>query len=303
MTIDALALCDQLRGRLSTAAPGLLDEYPTQRYIESLESNERWGLYQHLPDEVRRYCRQIDDRHGREALENYQRLILATLAGSFESRLQAKRLPDSVRTLCREYVERVIARLSKDSGGASGFYLPTNDVFSKQLCVCRLRLLPVGPELVDPLSALPRGVVFRFGVRQFLRAAWFLATRTHGRKPFFTFHTDRTLASEFSPEGYDRAYVRVAELLEMYPEVKGLVGKSWFYDPQLERISPELGYLRIRPVNNGAILLDDSPEESAVKGALRFSKARQEAYEKGEYRPTYHWVLWARRDLIAWARR
>lgn len=302
MEFDTTALREELLDRLHEAAPDVTRDYPPHRYIEVLDTNEKWGGYQYVPDENRRCCDDIERRFGQPVLEEYMRLVLVTLIEEIDERLATKRLSSSVSALLRDYVGKIIARMSRDGGRAAGFYLPDNDVFCKQLSVCRLRMVPVGPELIDPLSAVPRSLFLRGGPLQIARAAWFFTIRTRGIKPFYCFHTDRSLAADFNPDGYDQAYLRVAEMLEINPEMKGLIGKSWFYDPVLERISPELAYLRTRPQQNGALLLDDVPDGAAVKAALKFSKTRQEAYDRGEYSPTYHWLMWARDDLLEWAR-
>jgi hypothetical protein len=52
-------------------------------------------------------------------------------------------------------------------------------------------------------------------------------------------------------EGWMKVYMRLAELLENNPGHRGWFSNSRFVDPELEKISPYLSYLRIVPQDNG----------------------------------------------------
>ena len=40
--------------------------------------------------------------------------------------------------------------------------------------------------------------------------------------------------------------IAATALLRLHPEVLGFAGRAWFYNPQLESVSPRLSYLRLR---------------------------------------------------------
>jgi hypothetical protein len=62
----------------------------------------------------------------------------------------------------------------------------------------------------------------------------------------------------------------LASLLEMNPgvkvKVKGVFCSSWWYDPQLEAISPRLKYLSAVPTDNGAQLFFMKPTKVRPTG-------------------------------------
>ena len=88
-------------------------------------------------------------------------------------------------------------------------------------------------------------------------------------------------------------------MLALNPEIRGMWGGSWFYDPALERISPRLEYLRSVPQDNGAYVFYSNIDING--GALSKSDTRKQAYEDGKYLPKSYSVIWPRRHLLDWA--
>ena len=109
--------------------------------------------------------------------------------------------------------------------------------------------------------------------------------RLGGRGPLFRMHLDSRHVEELNLLGRNQCFARIAELLEAMPGVRGLVGTSWFYDPQLERISPHLHYLRKVPMDGGAFLRIDGPGEIHTQRATARSETRRRLYEEGKYSP------------------
>ena len=83
----------------------------------------------------------------------------------------------------------------------------------------------------------------------------------------------------------------------------GVVGYSWFYDPKLETISPQLAYLRRRPADGGAFFLRGHTSEFDIKNATAKSQTRRRLYEAGQYTPVGYKMVWLRRDILSWADR
>jgi len=189
---------------------------------------------------------------------------------------------------------RALAQTAPDD-----FFSLDNDGFVKDLAVCLGHLFPGGARLVDLRAGLPRRLLFwqRLDtpfVLGFFRAAG-------GFAPWFETHVDPRDLSEFSEPGLVRMYLRVAALLEANPQVHGVFGGSWFYDPCLETLSPHLAYLQRLPRAHGARLLRGETSEGTVKSALFKSRRRREAYERGRYRPQSYFLAWSRCALLAWA--
>ena len=87
----------------------------------------------------------------------------------------------------------------------------------------------------------------RAGAKQLISALWFFTARSRGFRPFYELHMDPEGRREFTSEGWDRCFLRIADLLEMHSEIKGVFGRSWWYDPEVERITPRIGICAAGP--------------------------------------------------------
>jgi hypothetical protein len=180
------------------------------------------------------------------------------------------------------------------------FFSLEHDPFVKDLALCLGQLFPAGARLVDLRSGLPRRLLLwqRGGALRALR--FFLSAG--GFAPWLQTHVDPRDLSQFSEAGLVRTYLRVAAMLEANPNVLGVFGGSWFYDPCLETLSPHLAYLQRLPRGYGAGLFRAPTTPGTIRSALLKSKRRKEAYEQGSYRPQSYFLAWPRRGVLAWAR-
>jgi hypothetical protein len=92
----------------------------------------------------------------------------------------------------------------------------------------------------------------------------------------------------------------MAEMLEFNPHIKGVSGGSWFYDPEIENVSPRLAYLRQRPQQRGAYVFYSHVDIDG--GALSKSQTRRDLYDQGKYLPKAYFIVWPRQKVIAWSR-
>lgn len=278
---------------------GLVEAYPIEDYIRSLDQWERRRGYYFVPPELDRTCAAILASVGVAGLEIYHRLVLLAMIADFDGRRARHRIPDSIAALIRVEFERILSSLEQ---AEEGFFLLDNDLFLKDLGLCRLKLLPCGPEVVDIWSGIPRRTLLQGGPRQFIECARFLR-RLGGFGPYYDSHWDRRLVRQFTEANYERLYERVAELLRLNPEIKGFCGGSWWFDPEVAEISPELDFLSRTPLDNGARLFRVGTSDLVVTQSLKFSRRRREVYEAGRYRPCGYLMVWGRADLLEWARR
>jgi hypothetical protein len=209
-------------------------------------------------------------------------------------------LPASVRELYVRELDRIRDQLARAN---LEFYDLDNDPFAKDLAILTHRFIPIGAEFVEPDAGVPRSAALRGGARQLLAGALFMLLRARGFKPFFALHAHPLALQDFNPEGWNRSYHRLAELLEKNPEVKGMISASWFLDPQLKTISPRLRYLREVPEHNGAAFFFLGHDREGDSGALAKSATRRGLFEQGRYVPAIFMRVWLRRDILAWSRR
>jgi len=180
------------------------------------------------------------------------------------------------------------------------FFSIDNDFLIKDLTVCLGQMFPAGARLIDLRSGLPRKLLFWQGAS--LPSALGFLRKAGGFRPWFETHVDLRDLSQFNEVGLRWMYLRVAALLEVNPQVRGVFGGSWFYDPVLAKISPHLAYLQQMPRQHGARLLRAETTAGTTRGALAKSRRRREAYERGLYRPQCYFLAWPRNPLLQWAR-
>jgi hypothetical protein len=116
-------------------------------------------------------------------------------------------------------------------------------------------------------------------------------------------HIDLRAMREFNPEGWTAHCARMAEMLELNPTVRGIVGVGWFYDPVVAENSPGLAYIQQTQTRYGGFLVRVGTEPHHIQNAIFRSAIRRKLYEEGKYLPTCYMLAWPRRALIAWARR
>ena len=205
-------------------------------------------------------------------------------------------LPASVLSLYPEFFERLSEFLAKTTGRT---YKP--DFFCKDVRYALGLTVPCGLLQIDLRYRIGPRLIVREMIRsRFPKPAWdYALSFAWGR--WYNTHLDPRDMGEFNPTGWIASFCRVAEMLELNPSVCGAAGASWFYDPVVSEISPELAYVRRNQVENGAftVRLGEAPQH--IKNALFGSRARQELYERGKYAPTGFLIAWPRRSLLAWA--
>jgi len=248
--------------------------------------------YGFVSQEVLDFCHSIEATHSREALANVHKLLLTSLIREFSARPLGLRLSPEVMELASHEHQRITREMTTNP---NDFYLGFQDLFMKDLALCSGRLVPAGAQVLETHSRVPK--------RTSLRTVLFTALRAGGFYPWFQIHTSDKSLKEFTPDGWNRCYLRLAHLLELNPDIHGVFGSSWFYDPALREISPRLAYLRQTPEAHGAHFCFLSHDTASMELATSKSATRKALVEAGKYLPAKHLMLWRRQDLLAFAGR
>jgi len=242
---------------------------------------------------------EIEASHGAGARTAFARALVAHLALRLADRLPSMGLPDSVLELYPGAFERLVAQLGTADLAS---YWSGDDHFLKDIRITGGYSVPCGAQDVDLYSSISRLSGLKSMVTQRdLRNGWAVVRR--GGPPWFEIHTDPRHTEDFNEEGWERCYRRIADLLVRWPKVKGMVGTSWFYDPQLVAISPRLAYLQTTPLANGALVVRHGPGAIHTERATATSPTRRALVEQGSYVPICCSLLWPRDELLGWARR
>lgn len=161
------------------------------------------------------------------------------------------------------------------------------------------KILPCDSEMIDISAGIPRSLALK-NFTQAFRFSYFLSC-VGGAKIWYENHWDRRLLKYFNRQSYEQHYLLVAELLELNTHIRGLFGASWWYDPCLQEISPELSFLQSVPVKNGAALFSMGSDEATTHDAISYSKERSDIYKEGKYNPQIYFLVWPRKALLKWA--
>jgi len=287
---------------LNKSSPNLLTEFPIDNYISILRSYPSLTHYNYIDQGISKIISNIDKVHGSINLERYNQLLLVTLIQEISYQKDFQKLPEEVKSLIESNLNKIIKKLEGRQDG-NGYYLNGNDKFQKDLSISLLRMIPLGAQKVT-LGKLSRGFLVKGGLNQFISGIGTIIFEIGGFGPIYHMHMDsrdRELVMEFNQNGWIRFYKRLAELLKINSEIKGVTGSSWFFDPVLEKISPELNYLRETAFQCGGKIFYMGPSKGAVKDATFMSPKRLKLYKEGSYKPSNYIVVISRNKLITWA--
>lgn len=225
-----------------------------------------------------------------------RRALIALWLKALPERVERERLPRAVLDLYPWWLEKLTAFLDEGRGDYPVDFWIKDVRFALALSVpgARSQILdlswPMGP------GETVRHVLGGYGLAPLVNYV-----RCNARRPWLQNHTESRWLDDFNPEGWDRMWRTAAALLKTRPRLAGAMGASWFYDPQLETVSPRLNYLRADPVAGGAWLVHQGPGEGHTERATATSPTRRALVEAGDYVPTSWLLAWPRGKLIRWA--
>lgn len=287
----AAARCSSISSRYSEVA-AQLDPAATAERVPALW---RGRGYSDVPPELSAAWDRLRRSFGEEGLAACNRLLLCTLIATAERRLAETRLPLAIMNEYVSAFDRILGKLDDES-----YYRDSaDDTFLKDLGICALTLIPVGYYVLEHRWRMHKYLLFTGGLLQALRYLRLYIVRYRRRGPFLFVHYHDDHKAQFTPEGRIATFRLIAELLESRPQVKAVMGSSWFYDPALKAISPHLAYLREMPQTNGAVFFRARP--TSHKGVFS-SRTRTRLFREGRYKPRNYAMLWPREKLLAWSR-
>jgi len=229
----------------------------------------------------------------------YNKLGLAFLMRNALDLLPYKNFPVEVVGLYCKWFTRVLNDFHERS---DGYYSVKEPAFCHDVGVCCLRSIPVGGAWVVCKSGIGLRFLLIVGPWQIIKCLSFVIRKTGGFSPFFEIHTVSRYLNLFRAEEMELAYTRIAELMKRDPSIRGVIREGWLLDPNLEKISPNLAFLRKIPLENGARLFPRVTTNNNVRVALSMSSIRRRLYEEGKYQPTCYSYIWPRKALIEWAK-
>ncbi len=291
LNCSAIAERDRLLAALGTAdAISLLD-----RFIHEAPGTGALDGYKVFTQAASAILSAVRDKTGDAGARAFLRAVILHAIAKTVGEQGLKRLPARIAAQQLQQFKRIISH-EEDS---PWLHLD-HDLFHKEFGIATLRLYVAGARLVDPRCGVPRSLLGRGTPADWLRSTSAIAS-IGGFRPYFQIHTHKFMLETFNEEGSNECYRCCAELYELFPEVLGMFGSSWFYDPALATVSPRLAYLREVPLRGGAKLLYVASGGEAIDNALAKSATRRRLYEEGRYRPKNYMLIWGRRRQQEWA--
>jgi hypothetical protein len=255
--------------------------------------------YNVVPPGVRATLDSLRARGGQPLVAAFHRAALLAAMATTRPAVRAHPAWSESLTLWDEAMRRILTTLPRRPDADLEY---PSDLWAKDIALASGRLRHGGAVLVEPRMGLSRRPLLQGGVRTLLRgAATLIAMRGH--YPLYEMHTANHTFPYFRPDGWAESYRRIARALARDPEAKGIFCAVWFFDPAMQRVSPNLVYLRQFPLERGAVFLKVRTTEDGRQSALWNSAPRRALYEAGEYEPQEYLMIWPRRAMLAWLSR
>lgn len=302
----------RLQSQLDSRDPKIRTGFSAEAFSQALRASPLTVGYQFVPPLVERDLNRVQSSYGAETAFLYHVWLLCFLIGESldvlenhgksSSGIGPLGFPKKVISYYYRHFAWILDNLSERQSVSGGAVAYSHDLFMKDLAVCSLRMFPAGAHVVEQLG-LSRRFIVDGGWRKRWEAASFYFRKLRAHSPLYHVHLDERWLGDFSRTGWISFLRIAAEMLKADPEVKGLFGSSWFYDPCLERLSPGLLYLRKIPELGGAKLFRLGTSADDIENATRTSERRRRLYEEGKYVPASYLFIWSRIDVINWAER
>jgi hypothetical protein len=274
--------------RLSPHDRALIDAAAEPAAAATIEAASHWDFS--LPAE------RVSAVLGPQATDAARRGLIACWALGVVDRAQAARMPDEVMALYPFWLDKLATFLSE----ASGPYDP--DFWAKDVRFALALSVPgARSQVIDLSSPMGPGQVARHVLGGWGLGALSGYLKAGGRGTWLEVHTESRHLDDFNEDGWNRAWATAAAICKVRPELKGMIGSSWFYDPPLTEISPRLAHLRLNPLNGGGFMVHQGPAEIHTLRASTASPTRKALIDNGEYTARSWLMVWPRQPLIAWA--
>lgn len=332
MTVTRHILMDEERtfvGQMENFYPGLLRKFPIAPYVAELQNNNPLFPYDPLSASLIGILDRIKSEFGSESIPLYHKISLCRLMRDFLANSHNDTLPPSVQQLYGLWFERVTQdfRTQPDS-----YYDIDRPLWPlrKDISVCSGRSIPVGGALVVERKLIARRTLIRRAKQRQLKnnpeaTQDFRTARTNpvdiltrlrnnpiargivqgvrrvlgGYDLCYVIHTVERDIHDFNAEQMNVAYRNIAKLLESDEHVWGVYRISWFLDPAVGDISPDMDFLASVPLNNGAEFHNGGPcSDEDIRKATMLSPDRSRLYESGEYTPSKYFYFWPRKRII-----
>lgn len=288
-------VCQQAKRTLEQVDESLRQAAPLadlDRLVAQSRLQARYGGYHALP-QLRASLIRVGETFGQPVQSRVMQGLLARLVLDFREDQLSFEVTEGVRGMYVSSLCRII--------GTPVDQWRLDDAFFKDLALVGGRMFPAGERVVEPYSVIQRSLAYRRGFRQAYDFAHTLL-RLRGSRPVFRLHIHLSEAPRLSVVSWRQTCIHLVEMLRLNPVVKGIVGSSWFYDPELPLVTPRLAFINSLLRAGGARWFL-SHLEDGHSGAFARSQHRRTAFAEGRYIPRCFTIVWPRKEALAWLER
>ncbi|MEN8140607.1 MAG: hypothetical protein ABFR97_05215 [Thermodesulfobacteriota bacterium] len=235
----------------------------------------------------------IEERCGSTVRVAFYRAVVCQLYNDNVVKINEQKLPREIEVFVREDFARA-AKIAKE--GKEKVLDPGNYIFFSYLEILTFQRIPLGNHSAV-VAGFSRSLVFAQpvgGMAKFLRVLF----ACKGNAPFYELHYNPHRMRLFSPKGWRDVLANSAQMLAAQPNIKGVFGATWLFDPALGDVSPELSYLREQIVLVGGEIFFGGRHRRDRRNAFAMSKVRKVAYDEGRYDPASYMAIIPRLALL-----
>lgn len=265
--------------------------------IDGLDRQDPYLGYSHISGPLADRFARLVGQVGVSGACELRQLLLIELIAQFDRRFERSGLHADFRLEFMRNFGRILADIASSPTSPESVGL-NDDRFLKDLGIARLSMIPCVSHLVYRHSGVPRRIFLEGRRPAALFSIAYTLARAGGFRPFLENHVHPAMLDRFNQAGRQQCYRLVARLLESWPDARGLIGTSWYYDPEVGRISPRLAYLHDEPASVNACFVDMGEHPDARASALSRSATRVQLAQAGLYRPRNYMMIWTRADIL-----
>lgn len=226
----------------------------------------------------------------------FERVVLLRAMRVSLSHLSTYPVSDSVKRLFDDEVSFV----ASPSARTIGCFDLTRNVFVGLAKTATLRRFPAG-QMTWEVSGIPRSWLPRVPPPSLPRVLQYLV-KLGGLSPAFVPHLsatrkDRTALLERET---NRSWYRMAQSMQLQPQIRGLVASSWLHSPDTMQATPHMTGFSRALLEHGALVIRHH-RANLDCGVFYRSPERKQLYEEGRFIPTHGLVIWPRKEMLAWA--
>ncbi|MGV7224951.1 MAG: hypothetical protein ACQ9MH_25980, partial [Nitrospinales bacterium] len=265
ITSEELQTCiNQLHEEIDAIDPNICRQFPITAYIHDVKSYTNIRMHSYYRPRRKNSISAIKKRYGSSGIALYQKIALGGLMQDALERLETKSFPEGIIQHIHSWYKRVIWDFGRlpDS-----YYDISKTDFNIDFGVCCLKNLPIGGAWFVQTRMMSPRIFLTFNIRRIKRVLRCIFFNAGGLSPYCIIHSVPRYMLRFNCQQMNQAYQQIGELMKCCPEIKGIFRKSWFLDPGLKNINPEMAYLREIPMDNGAVFFEAGTTRYDIRDA------------------------------------